>query len=158
MWNPFKKPQKKQAAWVLGEDMVIDDCDIPTEKGYMESANTFEAWYLAPRWFVNIENDIRGRDLKEEKYIQLLSERNCIPIPLGLIFGVDKKEDVEKLTDIRPIAKEKFCEEKNMAEQSANKNKWLMNSIVIAGLAFSTLILVLALIWLFQSGRLQLPF
>jgi hypothetical protein len=158
MWNPFKKQKDTQDTWVLGQNMNIDVCGIPLDKGFMESANTYEAWYLVPRWFVCVENDIRGRELKEDQYIQILSERNCIPLPLGLIFGVDKRADVEALTDIKPIAREKFREEKNLAEQSANKNKFLMNAMVIAGGAMACLILVLALIWLFQSGKLQLPF
>lgn len=158
-WKFWEKPARKQAILALCDGMDIDDTPIPIEKGYMESNNTYEAWFIIRRWLVEMQNTFDGRPIYQNRpLVQLIDERNAIPLPLGLIFGVDSPKDVKALTDIKPIAKEKYKEEKTVVEQSINRNKFLMNTLVIVGGAMSCFVLIMAAIWLFQSGKLHLPF
>lgn len=158
-WNPFAKPKRKQPVLALCDGMEVDDTPIPIEKGYMESNNTYEAWYIIRRWLVEMENTFNGKPIQYNRpLVQIIDERNCIPLPLGAIFGVESEKEVKSLTDIKPIAREKYKEEKNFVEQSINRNKFLMNTIVIVAGAMGCFIVIMAIIWLFQSGKLKLPF
>jgi len=156
MW-PFKNKGKTQAVMILTDDRIVDMPALPLAKGYMETKGTFEAWYQVPRWFVRLANRRDGSAVKADQYVQLLTERNAIPLPLGLIFGVDKEATVQALTDLKPIAREKYREEKQTIEENANRNKWLMNGITISGGAICCFVLIIAAIFLFQSGKLHMP-
>ncbi len=157
MWNPFAKQKNMQECHTLCGDRRKLEYDIELGKGIMEDEAHNEAYYHIPRWLVRLENDRLGHDLKEERYIQLLSERNAIPVPLGLIFGIDKEEDAKALTDLKPIAIEKYKETKTEVEQNASRNKFFMNMLTIAGFATASCILIFALISLFAAGKLKIP-
>ena len=149
-WNPLDwfKPQKEQLCLVMCEDLNDEKVAIALKKGYMETNKTEEAWYLVPRWLVEMANGER---------LQIITERNCIPIPLGLIYGIDSEDDVKKLTDLKPIAREKYKEEKADAEKRANRNKWLMNGMVIIACSIGAMIVFFAMVSLYQSGKLHIP-
>lgn len=144
-----KKPKREQECKILSDDRRCVDELLVVEKGYMEAAETSEAWFLIPHWLIRME--------ETGKYVQLLTERNSIPIPLGLIFGNDKQEDIEKLTDLKPIARQKYREEKADIERKAGKNKWIASFITITAAAMATVVLLMVVIMLFQSGKLSLP-
>jgi hypothetical protein len=159
-WKFWQKSNiRKQLTLTLCDGMDVDDTPIPVDKGYMESNNTYEAWFIIRRWLIEMQNNFDGRPIDcNRPLLQLIDERNAIPIPLGLIFSVDSPNDIRALTDIKPIAREKYKEEKSFVEQSMNRNKFLMNTLVIVGGAMCCFVLIMAAIWLFQSGKLQLPF
>jgi hypothetical protein len=153
----IKDKGKQQPVYILTDDRMIERNALPLEKGYMETRGTREAWYQIPRWFVRLTNCRDGSEAREDRYIQLLSERNAIPIPLGLTFGVDREADVKALTDLKPIAREKYREEKQVIEENASRNKWLMNGLTIASLGVVSFILIMAVIFLFQTDKLKRP-
>jgi len=157
MWPFSKQKTKTQPTMILTDDRKVEAPALPLSKGYMETKGTSEAWFQVPRWFVRLTNNRDGSETKIDQYVQLLTERNAIPVPLGLIFGEDREAAVKELTDLRPIAREKYREEKQTIEENASRNKWLMNGIVISGGAICCFVLIVAAIFLFQSGKLSLP-
>lgn len=143
-------PKRQQRCLVITEDRRLIDEYPRVDKGYMVSEPTLEAWFTVPEWLVYMKD--------EDNFVQILLERNCIPVPLGYIFGVNTKEQIANLTDLERISGEKFDETELEASAAANKNKFLMNTITIMGGAFCCFVLVMAAIMLVQSGKLHLPF
>ncbi len=148
-WQFWKPSIDTQRSWVITQKREILDIDLPLGKGCLESNNTHEAWYLIPRWLVYVE--------EFDDYVQIIDERNGIPVPLGVYFGYDKEEDVRALTNLSPIAKERLRDAKRQASEGALKNKFFMNAMVISGLVMACLIAIIALVFLFQSGKIHIP-